>query len=179
MLNRCPNCSSKLSLKILLKGTHACDTCECLLGVRTTSEIYANGTWSALTVLLFDARLGIAHQPVYTIVLVLVLSNLLLNYFIGQPFVRVYPGLFCLSCSYNLRGLPESRCPECGTPFPDSVTDRIRQGLDIPAEKSNSGLRAILRALLLIAALNAGAVGFEYFSYFVPSLTIPASAPAK
>jgi hypothetical protein len=28
------------------------------------------------------------------------------------------PGwLVCPTCSYDLRGLPENRCPECGTPF--------------------------------------------------------------
>ena len=25
--------------------------------------------------------------------------------------------LYCLQCGYNLRGLPEERCPECGTRF--------------------------------------------------------------
>jgi len=30
--------------------------------------------------------------------------------------------LVCLECGYNLRDLPEHRCPECGTPFvPDEV----------------------------------------------------------
>ncbi len=27
------------------------------------------------------------------------------------------PGIFCQSCGYNLYGLTEPRCPECGTPF--------------------------------------------------------------
>jgi len=32
---------------------------------------------------------------------------------------RRFPG-HCLKCGYNLRGLPEPRCPECGTPFDPS-----------------------------------------------------------
>ena len=27
----------------------------------------------------------------------------------------------CRSCGYNLHGLPEPRCPECGTPFDDTL----------------------------------------------------------
>jgi hypothetical protein len=29
----------------------------------------------------------------------------------------VFPPGHCAKCGYNLRGLPEPRCPECGTPF--------------------------------------------------------------
>ena len=33
-------------------------------------------------------------------------------------------GSFCAKCGYNLRGLTEHRCPECGVPFdPDSLRD--------------------------------------------------------
>ena len=32
-------------------------------------------------------------------------------------FRPVYPPGHCAECGYNLRGLPQPRCPECGTPF--------------------------------------------------------------
>ncbi len=32
-------------------------------------------------------------------------------------------GARCEQCGYLLRGLPERRCPECGTPFGDEVRD--------------------------------------------------------
>ena len=28
----------------------------------------------------------------------------------------------CVHCDYDLRGLPEPRCPECGTPFDEAAT---------------------------------------------------------
>lgn len=32
------------------------------------------------------------------------------------------PDVECLQCGYDLRGLPENRCPECGRPFPRPPT---------------------------------------------------------
>lgn len=38
----------------------------------------------------------------------------------------------CLGCGYDLRGLPENRCPECGRPFdpddPESYVSKLRSG---------------------------------------------------
>lgn len=34
---------------------------------------------------------------------------------------------FCRKCGYNLTGLSEPRCPECGTPFGDRSTDEIHE----------------------------------------------------
>jgi hypothetical protein len=37
-------------------------------------------------------------------------------------------GMYCLGCRYNLRGLPENRCPECGRSFdPSRPTTFARQ----------------------------------------------------
>jgi hypothetical protein len=54
---------------------------------------------------------------------------IVLGYAIGcwlsrnRSFHSEYPP-FCRKCGYSLRGLPEARCPECGTEFPsDRVTD--------------------------------------------------------
>jgi hypothetical protein len=37
--------------------------------------------------------------------------------------LRGFPGQ-CGNCGYNLRGLPEPRCPECGTPFTPPGPDK-------------------------------------------------------
>ena len=34
---------------------------------------------------------------------------------------RKYPSNCCCECGYNLRGLTEPRCPECGTPFDEKL----------------------------------------------------------
>ncbi len=35
----------------------------------------------------------------------------------GRGAVKSSEGLHCPRCDYDLRGLPEDRCPECGIPF--------------------------------------------------------------
>ncbi len=37
---------------------------------------------------------------------------------------------FCRKCGYNLTGLPEPRCPECGTPFGGESTDGIKESVE-------------------------------------------------
>ena len=40
--------------------------------------------------------------------------------------------MFCLGCSYNLRGLPEPRCPECGRPFDPGDSRTFRDSVVVP-----------------------------------------------
>ncbi len=46
-------------------------------------------------------------------------------------------GLFCPKCDYNLTGLIENRCPECGTPFdPEKLREMLEAAprpMSIPA----------------------------------------------
>lgn len=37
--------------------------------------------------------------------------------FIRRRYWPVYPPAHCTGCGYNLLGLAEPRCPECGLPF--------------------------------------------------------------
>ena len=39
----------------------------------------------------------------------------------------------CVQCGYDLRGLPEPRCPECGTPFDKQNAPAPQSGKDEPA----------------------------------------------
>ncbi len=38
--------------------------------------------------------------------------------------------LCCPRCGYDLRGLPEPRCPECGEPFDPAELERHRHSQD-------------------------------------------------
>lgn len=56
------------------------------------------------------------------------------------------PVIRCLTCGYDLRGLPEKRCPECGRPF-----DAMSRILDRAPPKPPSWY---LRAGLICAAMT-------------------------
>ena len=43
-----------------------------------------------------------------------------------KPLIRRLEGC-CVHCGYSLRGLPEPRCPECGTPFEKPHPPQLRQ----------------------------------------------------
>ena len=53
---------------------------------------------------------------------------------LARRFVRHVPDLsICINCGYSLRGLPENRCPECGTRIDRSVA------MDLHGERPSEG----------------------------------------
>ena len=42
--------------------------------------------------------------------------------------------MYCLGCGYDLRGLPEPRCPECGRPFDPGDPPTFRKNPKLPNE---------------------------------------------
>lgn len=68
----------------------------------------------------------------------------------------------CPICGYNLFGLPEFRCPECGTPFdPNYVLDIDTRTHLLPWERPEMGrLLKRLRRTILLASFHPG----QFFS---------------
>lgn len=71
------------------------------------------------------------------------------------------PSMYCLQCRYVLDGLPEPRCPECGTPFdPD---DRVT--FLVPAQMkwiNGKPVRFVLSWLVLIVGTYVAFLAGEY-----------------
>jgi len=53
----------------------------------------------------------------YVSALLMVLSFIAIYMKITEPRIHSIKKGYCIKCGYDLRGLPEPRCPECGTPF--------------------------------------------------------------
>ena len=55
------------------------------------------------------------------------------------------PTMYCRQCRYTLHGLPESRCPECGTSFDPTNPSTFHDRPDIPA--SHEGMTTSITSL--------------------------------
>lgn len=64
--------------------------------------------------LAVNIAIGQPKDVLYCAYMLLALAAL---YFVWRRFARAYPPGHCRRCGYNLAGLPEPRCPECGARF--------------------------------------------------------------
>jgi len=52
---------------------------------------------------------------------------------------------FCSNCGYDLRGLPEPRCPECGTSFNDGGSSRPKSAELASGDVDQAVIEALIR----------------------------------
>ena len=81
-----------------------------------------------------------------------------------QPGYRIDRSMPCLSCEYDLMGLPiEGRCPECGSPVEDSLQKHL-PGLEQEKvlEQFRRGLNVNAAAWMVLALLSVGCLGFPF-----------------
>jgi hypothetical protein len=75
-----------------------------------------------------------------------------MNLLEGEPWLK------CPTCGYDVRGLPENRCPECGRPFDPAI---LRRSFEAARNQSFSDLlfeysgKAILTFMLFFPVLFA------------------------
>lgn len=68
--------------------------------------------WMGIVLSVFYVMVLLPFPPIVLLIpFMIVLASVK-----ARPGTPAPPGI-CVRCGYDLRGLPEPRCPECGTPF--------------------------------------------------------------
>ena len=82
----------------------------------------------------------------------------------------------CHKCGYELEGLTEPRCPECGTPFDPAEKERILARIGAPPS-GHGRWAAVLAITLLVAAVIANIVVLQATRARRAAAPAPATSP--
>lgn len=179
---QCPNCRRRVSFLRTFStsalGSFPCPGCGSVLTISFARRIMAAVVWLVLVIggneLLRVDRWG--RLIGYT----LMAASLVGILYLFEKIVVIDRRAFtCRECGYDLQGLPEPRCPECGTPFDDSEIARIRARIGLPITKPRRRWPVVIAVVLLALSVAAGFIAWQNAAAPRPTST-PAttSAPA-
>jgi hypothetical protein len=177
MSRECPNCREPVSFirafRTTAWGTFRCKACGSVLGISFPWRMVAAGVFiGVFMVLLLVVRVQAYGTPVTVAAAVLTFAFI---FYVLEKVVLVDRRAFtCKECGYDLRGLPEHRCPECGTGFDPTERERILARIGSPPPKTRYRWLAIAFVILmmLLAAANT-----YFHGRFTKTGLAPTTAP--
>lgn len=156
---QCPNCRTRVSFFRAFAtpswGSFTCKSCGSVLTISFARRMIAAGTWLVLLITASEG-LGLYRWGRLASYGIMFASFFLVMYLSEKVVLLDRRAFTCEACGYDLQGLPEDRCPECGTRFDPGEIAKIRARLDLPPPKP----RRLLPVIVLILLSIGVAAGF-------------------
>lgn len=177
---QCPNCRTRVSFLRAFGttswGSFTCNSCGSVLTISFARRVIAACAWLVLMVTATES-LRLYRWGRMVCYGVMIASFGLIMYFSEKVILVERRAFTCTKCGYDLRRLPENRCPECGTPFDVSEIAKIRARLGLPAPKPRRWY-AIIVIILLAMGVAAGFIFWGNAAAPRPA-TMPATTTAS
>ncbi len=120
----------------------------------------AAAVWVAI-VIVAGEWLGFHQWGRFVSYAIMGVSLIALIYFFEKIIVIDRRAFTCMECGYDLQGLPDARCPECGTAFDPSELARIRARIGLPEKTPHNRWIAVIVVILLSMSVAAGFVAWR------------------
>ena len=164
MALECPNCREHVSFFRAFRtpawGSFACRACGSILSISLRRRLLAVGIWFAILLLTIELL------QLYTLGRLFTYGfmgcAMLLVFHVCETIVLLERRAFtCRQCGYDLQGLTDERCPECGAPFDRAERERILARAQQPPPRPKRLWLALLVVLGLTVSALAGLMAYR------------------
>ncbi len=178
----CPNCRESVSFLRTLRtsawGTFSCRACGSVLRISLGRRLLAGGIWFAC--LLFAMEVLRLHTYGRLVSYGIMGASLLLAMYLFEKVILLDRRAFtCRDCGYDLHGLPEPRCPECGSAFDPDERERVLARVGSPQPKVGRRWIPAAIVVLLSLAVVASLVLYRRAASAARIRAVPATAPTS
>ena len=173
MALECPNCRESVSfiraLRTTAWGSFRCGACGSILGISLARRVMGAGVWIVLLVTTSEILQLYRYGRLWSYA-IMVVSLLLFLYIFEHVVLLERRGFTCKKCGYDLQGLPENRCPECGLDFDPAERERILARINKPPPRPKRQWIAAIVLVLLVASVVLSMIVYK-------NTATPAAAP--
>ena len=161
MFHECPNCRASVpfhrTIRLTAWGSFRCTACGSILGVSRSRRllgvfIWVAGFWAMMAYLPLSTWRALLPYCAGIVSLVAIF------YFCEKVVLLDRRAFTCKKCGYDLQGLTEHRCPECGTAFDPAEQERILARIALPPARPRYVWIVVLIAILLMLTVVAGLI---------------------
>lgn len=156
----CPNCRESVSFLRSIRtsawASFRCTACGSILAISFARRMLAAGIWFAALLFTMEVLRLYTWGRLWSYV-AMGLSLIAILYLCEKIVLLERRAFTCKRCGYDVHGLPENRCPECGTKFDPAERERILARISSPPPKPRyrriAALIVVLLALFVVASM--------------------------